>query len=96
LHYNAELDLAFCHLCISSHEKKLLDLACNEAKDPSERGVALLDCIESRIAAVPSDFTKVVNIIMKEPFLESLTGALIKSYCKCGQGWKERWGSEGM
>jgi hypothetical protein len=64
--------------------RRVYDLACNEAKDPSERGVAQLDCIESRIGAFPSDFTKIVNILMKEPFLESLTEALINSYCKCG------------
>jgi hypothetical protein len=46
--------------------------------------VALLDCVESRIVAVPSDFTKVVNILKAEGYLESLADALIKSYCKCG------------
>jgi hypothetical protein len=63
------------------------ELACNEIKGPSERGVALLDCIESSIEAVPSDFTKVVHILKADGYLESLADALIKSYCKCeGQG----------
>jgi hypothetical protein len=70
--------------------RRVYDLACNEAKDPSERGVALLDCIESRIGAVPSDFTKIVSILKEERFLESLANAVIKSYCKCGQGMEVR------
>jgi hypothetical protein len=63
------------------------ELACNENKGPSERGVALLDCIESSIEAVPSDFPKIVDILKADGYLESLADALIKSYCKCeGQG----------
>jgi hypothetical protein len=62
------------------------ELACNENKGPSERGVALLDCIESRIEAVPSDFTKIIHILEAEPFLESQAHALIRSYCKCRPG----------
>jgi hypothetical protein len=58
------------------------ELACNENKGPSERGVALLDCIESRIEAVPSDFAKIFHILEAEPFLRTLAHALIKSYCK--------------
>jgi hypothetical protein len=62
------------------------ELACNANKVPSERGVALLDCIESRIEAVPSDFTKIIHILEAEPFLESQANALIKSYCKWRPG----------
>jgi hypothetical protein len=62
--------------------RRVFDLACNDNKGPSERGVALLDCVESRIEAVSSDFTKVVHILEAEPFLESLANALIKIYCK--------------
>jgi hypothetical protein len=66
--------------------RRVFDLACNDNKDPSERGVALLDCIESRIEAVPSDFIKIVHILEAEPFLESQAHALIKSYCKWRPG----------
>ena len=60
------------------HEK-----AGKQLLDSTERGVALLDCVESRIEIVPSDFTKVVHILEAEPFLESLAKDLIQSYCKC-------------
>ena len=48
----------------------------------SERGVALLDSVKSGIEESPSDFIKVVHIIEKEPFLESLSKDVVKSYCK--------------
>jgi hypothetical protein len=65
----------------------LCETACNKTLTSTERGVALLDCIESSIEAVPSDFTKVVHILKADGYLESLADALIKSYCKCeGQG----------
>ena len=73
-------DPFFAHRMIS---RKIRDKAFNSHLDITERGVALLDCVESRIEAVPSDFTKVVHILEEEPFLESLAKDLIQSYCKC-------------
>ena len=58
------------------------ELVCNGNKDASERGVALLDCVESRIEAVPSDFTKVVDILEADGFLEPGAEELVKSYCE--------------
>ena len=58
------------------------EIACNKTLTSAERGVALLDCVESRIEAVPSDFTKVVHILEEEPFLESLAKNLVESCCK--------------
>jgi hypothetical protein len=73
--------------CIIS--RGVYEFTCNENKGPSERGVALLDCIRSRIEAVPSDFAKIIKILEAEPFLKSQANALIKSYCKCEQkGWR--------
>jgi hypothetical protein len=51
------------------------ELACNESKGPSEKGVALQDCIESSIEA---DFTKIVHILKADAYLESPADALIK------------------
>jgi hypothetical protein len=45
------------------------ELACNESKGPSERGVALLDCVESSTEA---DITKIVHILKADAYLESL------------------------
>ena len=56
--------------------------ACNQTLTSSERGVALLDCVESRIEAVPSDFTKVVHILEGEGFLRPGAEELVKSYCE--------------
>ena len=78
-----------CHLQIadSLFSKKIIptqvkDKVINPHLDISERVVALLDCVESRIEAVPSDFTKVVHILEEEPFLESLAKDLVESYGK--------------
>jgi hypothetical protein len=54
--------------------------ACNESKGASERGVALLNCVESSIEA---HFTKIVHILKADAYLESLADAIIESYCKC-------------
>ena len=56
--------------------------ACNKTLTSSERGVALLDCVESRIEALPSDFTKVVHILEAEPFLAPGVKELCESYCE--------------
>jgi hypothetical protein len=48
----------------------------------TERGVVLLDCIESRLEAVPSDIVKVVQILEAESFLRPGAEKLVKSYCE--------------
>ena len=62
--------------------QRVCELVCNGNKGASERGVALLDCVESRIEAVPSDFTKVVLILEGEGFLRHVAEGLVKSYCE--------------
>ena len=62
--------------------EEVYELVCNGNKGARERGVALLDCVESRIQAVPSDFTKVVNILEEEDFLRPGAEELLKSYCE--------------
>ena len=42
----------------------------------------LLDCLESRIEAVPSDFTVVVLTLEKDHFLQQLAKDLVQSYCE--------------
>ena len=59
--------------------------ACNETIDPDSRSVAVLNCVEDRIEAVPSDFTKIVSILESEPFLREIADELVQSYCKFGQ-----------
>lgn len=56
--------------------------ACNQLLGSVERAGALLDCVRTRIEAVPSDFKKVVEILKSDPFLESLEEELIRSYSK--------------
>ena len=56
--------------------------ACNQSLGSSERGGALLDCVEARVMAVPSDFAKIVDILEAEPFLSSSAEKLVKSYCE--------------
>ena len=62
--------------------KSIQQKVCNEHKDVNERGVALLDCVESRLEVMPSDLTKVVDILESEPFLRSLADRLVDSYCE--------------
>jgi len=57
---------------------KVYEIACNECKGVSERGVALLDYIKARLEAVPADW-KVLYILKEEPFLQSQATDLIKS-----------------
>ena len=48
----------------------------------AEKGVTLLDCIESRIEAVPSDFARFVLVLEEQRYMMNLTQELIKTYCK--------------
>lgn len=44
--------------------------------------MALLECLEDRIGAIPTDFKKVVLILESEPFLRSQADDLVKQYCE--------------
>ena len=63
--------------------RHVYEKACNEHLGSTERGVALLDCIGSRIEVVPSDFSKVVDVLKAEPFLELVASELVHTYCEC-------------
>ena len=63
---------------IISHE--VYEKACNENRGSSERGGALLECVEARIEMRPLDFTRVVCILESDPFLEVLAEKLVQSY----------------
>ena len=56
--------------------------ACNQSLSSNEKGVALLDCIQSRLEVKPSDFTNLVSILESEPFLKDLAEKLVKEYCE--------------
>ena len=60
----------------------VLHNVCNQSLGISDRVRALLDCIEGRVDALPSDFTKVVCILEADPFLSHGADMLVKSYCK--------------
>ena len=47
-----------------------------------ERSVALLDCLQARSKAVPSDFIKIVHVLELNSYLESLAKQLVHSYCE--------------
>ena len=48
----------------------------------TERCAYLLDCVESRIEVLPSDFTEVIRILVEDPFLQQLAEDLVQSYCE--------------
>ena len=56
--------------------------ACNMYLDANVRSVELLDCIEARVRAVPSDFTKFIGILKEERLFESQPEELIRRYCE--------------
>ena len=56
--------------------------ACNQRLDSNERGVALLDSVQSKFEGEPSDFSKFVAILESEPYLRSQAEQLVKNYCK--------------
>ena len=60
----------------------ICEKACNQNLGSTERGVALLDCIESQLEAKPSDFTKLVDILKSEPFLTERAEKLVEDYCE--------------
>ena len=56
--------------------------ACNQNLDSNERGVALLDSVQSKLKGEPSDFGKFVVILESEPYLRSQAEQLVKNYCE--------------
>ena len=56
--------------------------ACNLNLGSNERGVALLDCVQSKLEGEPSDFSKFVAILESEPYLRSQAKQLVKNYCE--------------
>ena len=62
--------------------KEVFDKALNLNISSAEKGVTLLDCIESRIEVVPSDFARFVLVLEEQRYMMNLTQELIKTYCK--------------
>ena len=54
--------------------------ACKDNLDSNERGVALLDSVQSKLKGEPSDFSKFVVILESESYLRSQAKQLVKSY----------------
>ena len=54
--------------------------ACNQSLEVDERARALLDSVEARVEAVPSDFGKFVQILSDDSFLNCTVEMLLKSY----------------
>lgn len=55
---------------------------CNQSLGIDDRVVVLLNCIEGRVDAIPSDFTKVVHILEADHFFSHAADMLVKSYCE--------------
>ena len=60
--------------------REVYEKACNENRSSSERGGALLECVEARIEVQPLDFTRMVRILESDAFLEVLVEKLVQSY----------------
>lgn len=60
--------------------RNVSDNACNPAINMDQRCVGLLQCVEDRLEVMSSDFTKVINILHSEPFLECVATELVHSY----------------
>ena len=52
--------------------EQVKELAFNTSKDVSERVVAVLDCVESRLEVVPADLDKIHHILRAEPFFDPI------------------------
>ena len=63
--------------------RDVYEIASNDSKEISKRGVALLDCIETRLQVYPADLAKLVELLEAEPFLRSLAKDLLQSYSEC-------------
>ena len=56
--------------------------ACNQNLSTNERGVAVLDSVQSKLKGEPSNFNKFVVILESEPYIRSQAEQLIKNYCE--------------
>ena len=56
--------------------------ACNQNLSTNERGVAVLDSVQSKLKGEPSDLSKFVVILESEPYLRSQAEQLVKNYCE--------------
>jgi len=72
-------NLLYSHVIITESVK---DQACNENQGKDERGVALLNGIESRIKGMSSEFRKLIEILKSKPFFATLGNDLVQAYCK--------------
>ena len=61
----------------------LCHTASNQALDNTERGMALLNCLEGRVQAVPADFAKLLDILQADSYLDPLHKYLLQSYSEC-------------
>ena len=57
--------------------------ALNQLIGSSERCLALLDCLEAKLAVKPSVYTTVVLVLESEPFLGDLASRMVHTYGKC-------------
>ena len=54
----------------------------HENLSTNERGVTVLDSVQSKLKGEPSDFSKFVVILESEPYLRSQAEQLVKNYCE--------------
>ena len=63
--------------------REVYDIVCNDSKGVTQRAVALLNCLEGRIQAVPADFAKLLDILHVDSYLDPLHKYLLQSYSEC-------------
>ena len=66
--------------------QNVCDDVCNQSLGISCRVNTLLNCMEDRVKASPSDFTEVVHILEADSFLRPGAEELVKSYCEWEHG----------
>ena len=62
--------------------KDVYEKVCSDKNPSSERGGALLECLEDRIEAFPASLLKIVDILKSEPFLQEMADDLVHAYSK--------------
>ena len=62
--------------------REVYEKASNQSLGSNERGVALLDSVQSKLEGEPSDFIKFVVILESDSYLRSQAEKLVKSYCE--------------
>ena len=60
--------------------KDVYEKVCNDKVLSSERGGALLECLEDGIETFPYGFLKIVDILKSEPFLRNLADNVVHAY----------------